>query len=409
MKTIISKDYTKLLTATFITRFGDSIDSIAFSWMVYVMTGSRVLMGTIFAISIIPNILVLPFGGVVADVFNKKVITVLGDILRGVSVAILAIFYLLNILEVWHLFVFVSINSLFESFANPARGSMLPNIIEKEDYVKGTSWIGTASNFGSLIGLSVAGILIAVVGIWATILIDAFTFLFSGLLISLIKFKDRREAVAEKPKIKDYFVLIGEGISYLKTKRILISLLLLAAFLNFALVPLNVLRPVYVAEVLNLGVEGLSYLGMAVMIGMVVGGYIIGAKGKNINTITGIGVGLLLLGFTYMLMGIPGYTNFSSNTNLMFVIVISFFFGFSVPLVNAPMQAAIMKTTAPEMLGRLSSIMGVVALCAMPLGGVVVSLIGDSISVSLLFIVMGLSGVLLSSIFWISNRNKQLV
>ena len=409
MKTIISKDYTKLLTATFITRFGDSIDTIAFSWMVYVMTGSRALMGTIFAISMIPNIIVLPFAGVVADVFNKRIVTVLGDLLRGVSVAVLAVFYFLNILEVWHIFVFVSINSLFESFADPARGSMLPNIIEQEDFVKGSSWLGTASSFGILIGLSVAGILIAVVGIWGTILIDAFTFFFSGLLIFLIDFKDRREEVKVKPKIKDYFILIGEGITYLKSKRLLIALLLVASFLNFAIVPLNVLRPVFVTEVLNLGVEGLSYLGMAIMIGMITGGYMMGVKGKNMNAITGIGLGLSLLGLMYMLMGVPGYTNFSDNFNLIFVIVISFLLGFTVPIVNAPLQAAIMRTTAPEMRGRLSSIMGVVVLCAMPLGGLVVSIIGDSISVSLLFIIMGLSGVLVSLTFWVINRNKLLV
>ncbi len=409
MKTIINKSYTRLLTATFITRFGDSIDTIAFSWMVYVMTGSRALMGAIFAISVIPNIIVLPFAGVVADVFNKKTVTVLGDILRGISVAVLAIFYFLNILEVWHIFVFVSIHSLFESFSDPARGSILPNIIESEDYIKGSSWLGTASSFGTLIGLSVAGVLIAVVGIWGTILIDAFTFFLSGTLIFLIDFIDRRKEVEVKPKMKDYFVLIGEGITYLKSKRILVSLLLLAAFLNFTIVPLNVLRPVFVSEVLNIGVEGLSYLGIAIMLGMVVGGYLMGAKGKNINPITGIGLGLSLLGINYMLMGVPGFTDFSSLFDLLFSVIISFFFGLCVSIVNAPIHAAIMKTTAPEMRGRLSSIMGVIVLCAMPLGGFVVSLIGDRISVSLLFVIMGLSGVLLSLSFWVTNRNKKLV
>ena len=173
MKAIINKNYTKLLTGVFITRFGDSIDSIAFSWLVYIMTGSRVLMGSIFAISILPNIIVLPFGGVIADTFNKKTIAIIGDVLRGISVATLAIFYYFNILEVWHLFVFVSINSLFESFANPARGSMLQSLVEPEDYMKGSSWLGTSSQFGALIGLSVASVLIALVGIWGTILIDA--------------------------------------------------------------------------------------------------------------------------------------------------------------------------------------------------------------------------------------------
>lgn len=409
MKSIINKNYTKLLTATFITRFGDYIDSIAFSWMVYIMTGSRVLMGTIFAISIIPNIIVLPFAGVLADAFNKKTITVLGDLLRSLSVAILAVFYFLNILEVWHLFVFVSINSTFESFADPARGSILPNIIEKEDYVKGSSWIGTASSVGALIGLSIAAVFIALFGIWVTILIDAFTFLLSGMIILSIEFKDKRETVASKPKVKDYFILIGEGVAYLKTKGVLIALLLLASFVNFSMVPYNILRPVYVSEVLKMGVEGLSYLGVSLLVGMITGGYLMGFKGKKVNPIHAIAIGLSLVGLTYMLLGVPAYTNFSANTNLIFVILISFLFGASVPIVTAPMNAAIMKTTAPEMRGRLSSIMGVVVLCTMPLGGFAVSVIGDSISVSLLFIIMGLSGIVLSLIFWLFNRNKKLV
>lgn len=408
MKTIINRNYTKTLLATFITRFGDNIDSIAFSWLVYTMTGSRVLMGTIFAISIIPNLIVLPFGGVVADVFNKKIITVIGDIFRALSVASLALFYFFGILEVWHLFVFVSVNSLFESFANPARSGILPSIIEPEDYMKGSSWLGTASHFGSLIGLSVASIFISVIGIWGTILVDAFTFALSALLMGLIEFKDNRGEVSEKPKASDYFRLIKEGFSYLKTKKILMILLALAAYLNFSFVPYNVLRPIYVVEILNLGVEGLSYLGMALLTGMITGGYLMGIKGRNLNPITTIGIGLTCMGLLYMLLGVPGFMNMGYTLNILFSVIVTFLFGFFAPVVQAPMQAMIMKTTAPEMIGRLSSIMGVIVLCAMPLGGAFVAFIGDSISISLLFVVMGLSGVLLSSIFLIKNRNEVL-
>jgi DHA3 family macrolide efflux protein-like MFS transporter len=406
MKTIINKNYTNVLLATFITRFGDSIDSIAFSWLVYTMTGSRVLMGSIFAISIIPNIIVLPFGGVLADVFNKKTITVLGDILRAISVSALAILYLFNMLEVWHLFLFVTMNSLFESFADPARGGLLPNLIEEDDYMKGSSWLGTASQFGGLIGLSVAGVLIAFIGIWGTILVDGFTFLLSALLIFLIKFEDRREEVTQKPKIKDYFVLIGEGLTYLKSKKILVILLLLAAYLNFSLVPLNVLRPVYVVEVLQIGVEGLSYLGISLLIGMIIGGYLMGIKGKNINAITAIGLGLSLISIMYMLLGLPGYITLGAFNNIVFAIVVTFLFGFFLPVVNAPIQTIVMKTTAPEMIGRLSSIIGVISLCAMPLGGAFVSLVGDSLSVSFMFVIMGFSGLVLSVFFWVINRNE---
>ena len=406
MKAIINGNYTKVLFATFITRFGDSIDSIAFSWLVYVMTGSRALMGAIFAISILPNIIVLPFGGVLADVFNKKTITVYGDLLRALSVTLLALFFFFNLLEVWHLFVFVSINSLFESFANPARSGLLPNIIEQEDYIKGSSWLGTASQFGSLIGLGIASVLIGLLGIWGTILVDGVTFIVSAILIALMTFEDKRQKVEQKPKVKDYFVLIGEGITYLRSKRVLLGFIFLAAYLNFAIVPLNVLRPIYVTEVLQLGVEGLSYIGMSLLVGMIVGGYFMGVKGRNIQPIKAIGVGLTIISLMYMLLGVPGYTTFTSNINIIFVITSTFLLGFFLPVVNAPMQAVIMRTTAPEMIGRLSSIIGVISLCAMPLGGVFVSLIGDSVSVSMMFIIMGLSGVVVTMLFWMKNRQS---
>ena len=56
-------NYTKLVLATLITRFGDAVDSIALSWMVYIMTGSEVLMGTLFMVSILPYVIILPFSG----------------------------------------------------------------------------------------------------------------------------------------------------------------------------------------------------------------------------------------------------------------------------------------------------------------------------------------------------------
>ena len=409
MKPIINKNYTKLITSVFVTRFGDAIDSIAFSWMVFIMTGSRVLMGSIFAISILPNIICLPFAGVLADHYNKKTLTVIGDFLRGCSVAILALFYYFNILEVWHLFVFVSINSLFESFANPARNSMLQSLVDSEHYMKGASWLGTSSQFGSLIGMSVATILIGVVGIWGTILIDAFTFFFSGVLNSTISFQDKREQVENKPKFTTYLHHIKEGAKYMMGKKMLVTVMLIIAFINFSFVPYNVLRPVYVTEILSLGVEGLSYMGTSLLLGMVVGGYLMGLKGKNANPIKAIGLGLTLVGIMYMSHGIPEYVHLTNTQSIIFTIVVCFFLGAFIPVVNAPLDVVIMKTTAPEMIGRLTSIISLMALCAMPLGGVFVSLIGDQLSVSIVYALMGFLGVLLSITFIIKNRGKELV
>jgi DHA3 family macrolide efflux protein-like MFS transporter len=401
---IINKEYAKLLLATFITRFGDSIDTIAFSWLVYVMTGSRVLMGSIFVVSVLPNLIVLPFAGVIADTFNKKTITIIGDILRGLTVASLAILFATNLLEVWHIFVFTIVNSIFESFADPARGSMMQSLVESNDYVKGSSYLGSSSQLGVLVGLAVAGVLISVIGIWGTILIDAFTFFASAILISSMKFKDSRKESLKIQTFKGFFKPIIEGFKYLFTKKILLIVVLLAAFINFLFAPYNILRPVYVDEVLNIGVEGLSFLGIAIFSGMIVGGLVMGKIGKKINPIKAISIGLVMMGLMYMLLGALEFFMLPHTIQIIYSIVVTFLLGFFTPIIQAPISAIVMKATDPEMIGRLSSVISVLALCAMPLGGAMVSFIGDSITVTLLFTIMGLVGVLVSLMFWVKNH-----
>ena len=97
------KDYMLLFIANFISRFGDSIDAIAYSFMVYELTGSKLLMGTLFAVNAIPNIVLSPFAGVIADRFNKKRLITIGYLGRGIMVSITALMLSIGILQPWHL------------------------------------------------------------------------------------------------------------------------------------------------------------------------------------------------------------------------------------------------------------------------------------------------------------------
>ena len=405
----INKNYGKLLVATFITRLGDSLDSFAFAWLVYVMTGSRALMGGIFVVSVLPNLIILPFAGVIADSYNKKIVAAIGDVSRGIFVALLALLYVLNALQVWHLFAFVAINNIFESFADPSRGSILKSLIDGEDLIKGNSYLSSARNIGSIIGISLAGVIIGFIGIWACIIIDAVTFFVSAVLIASMKYKDHTDEEGHvKPDFKASLVMIMDGFRYLKGKRFLVTLVILSALINFFFVPFNILQPVYVSYVMLLEAEGMTYLGLAIMIGMAAGGFFIGKFGKKFKLVNTISVGVGLMGFMYFLLGAVDFFGFQIITNNIIIIIFTFLFGFFVPIINAPVHGYLMKSTTPQMIGRLMSIITVFALCAMPLGGAFVSAIGDTIPVTTLFVFMGLVIVLLSLIFYGSYRKKEV-
>ncbi len=403
---IINKDYTKLIFATVITRLGDSIDTIAFSWLVYIMTGSRALMGGIFIMSVLPNLVVLPFAGVIADLFNKKNLVILSDVFRGIFVLMLALLYFTDLLAVWHLFAFVFANNIFESIANPSRTGLIQTILDPKQYTKGNSYISSASSFGSLIGLGVAGILIGVMGIEGAILIDAITFFVSALLIWSIRVKYLKNTT-DKQSVLLYFNMIKEGFLYLKGKRLLISLLILSAIISFMYVPFNILQPVYVDSVMNMGVEGLTYLGVSFSVGMIAGGFVMGKISDKIRSITAIGLGFLMMGVMYAGLGFVEYFDLTYTFNIVVIVLLTFIFAFFIPVMHAPVYGTIMKKIPQELIGRMMSIFGVFGLIAMPLGGLVVTIIDNSIAVYVLYIIMGISIVLMALLYWIPNRNEE--
>lgn len=405
---IINKNYSKLISATFITRFGDSIDTIAFSWLVYVMTGSRTLMGGIFVLSVLPNLIILPFSGVLADIIDKKTLVVIGDITRGVFVLMMAALYFFDLLAVWHLFAFVILNNIVESFVNPARMSMLSSIVEPDDHIKANSYLTSSSNFGSMLGIGVAGVIIGLLGIPGAFAIDALTFLVSAMVMFSIAFRDRKVDHKQEHSVKQYLAMIKEGFVYLKEKKFILMLVLLGAMVNLLFVPYNVLQPVYVDEILNLGVEGLTYLGLALMSGLTIGGVIMGSLAKKVNPIHATGFGLSMMGLMYFFLGGIDFINVSNLTVILSAVVLTFLFGFCLPIVQAPVNGVVMKRIPFEMMGRMMSTFAIFSLSAVPLGGVAVSAIGDSISVPVLYITAGIILCLMSITFWFFNHKKVL-
>lgn len=385
---LVYKNYSKLLLADFISRFGDSVDSIAYGWMVYLLTGSKLLLGTLFAVNALPGIIFSPFSGVLVDRLSKRKVIIFGDIARGIVVLITGVMFYYNILKPWHLFVFTFFNSTFEALTSPAKGVISTLILPKDMILSGSSFSTSVNSFGELIGMSLAGVIVGTFGISGAIIIDAFTFIISGLIVGFLKI----EEVVSKDKevnIKSYFEDLKEGILYVKGKRIILIYILMAALVNFCLAPLNVLMPAYVKEVLLSGPEVLSILGIGLLLGVTTGGMVISQISHKFKKSTLAIMGFLLLGVNYSLISLPGFFN-----NLFSPIAVAtcayFFIGFGVPLVSTPVRAYILTNPPSNILGRVVSLMSVCTLSAIPLGGALTGVVSQYISTEGMFLAMGI-------------------
>ena len=245
------KEYLKLIAANIINRFGDSIDGIAIAWLMYQITHSAAMMALILGLNYLPTILLQPFTGAMVERLSKKRVMVLFDVGRGLVVAATAGLYVLGYLTPAILTGMMLLISTLEAFRSPAGSAIVPLLLKPELYKVGSALNQTGSRIAEIVGLALAGGVVALLGCQGALLIDAVTFFLSALIIGFIRVKE--DLPEEKVSLKSTAKSFLEGLSLMKTSRVLIILLLIGALMNFLFVPLNAYAAPFIADYLKGG------------------------------------------------------------------------------------------------------------------------------------------------------------
>ncbi|MDE5698384.1 MAG: MFS transporter [Lachnospiraceae bacterium] len=381
-------EYLKIILAGLINRFGDSIDAIAFTWLVYAITGNAAWSALVFAANQLPSVLVQPFAGALVEGMDKKKLMVITDIVRGITTSGLAILYLVGGVEPWILLTFTLINSTVEAFRLPAALAVMPLILEEKYYAYGTSLSSTLSTIVQLLGLGVAGVIISAFGIGTAIAIDGISFFGSALILSLLRL---RETNLRKGSLraKEYIETLKDGLHYLKDQPVIRNFCLLSVLINAAITPLNSLQSPLIQEVMGQGSALLSAFSLAITAGMGIGSFVypfISSKCavRMQFSVTGTLVGAGLCCYT---LGV----RLQSNIVLIYAltIIITFVIGMSCSILVSALSVQFMKTVQQEYLARVGSIFNAGASAATPAASLAVSALAAFCSVSQIFICSG--------------------
>lgn len=383
-----NKSFMYLLAARVITRFGDSIDSIAYSWMVYLLTGSKLMMGSLLALNYVPNLVLSFFSGALVDRWSKRHVIMITHLGRGLIVVLTATLYATSLLEPWHLYILTLLTSTLECFAAPAEISMVPRLLPKEKLLSGNSLSSSITRVAELAGMAAAGGIIALIGVSGAMLVDGATFFIGSLVVGFIRMtKDPEEESGPKERNSSLMQEIGEGIRFIFKEKMILTIVLIAAYINLCLSPFNVLGPAYVAEILGQGPIGLSAMGIALVSGMIVGGLWLTRKGSAYKKSVLILTGYVLLGVNYALLYLPGNL---PAVSIITATLFSFGMGAGVSLASTPATTYFMETVPREMLGRVGAIFGMICTCAMPLGSLLAGALGELIDSDLIYLGFGI-------------------
>lgn len=394
-------NYMKLFLASVITRFGDSIDSVAYAYMVYAMTGSAVLMATLFAVNGIPSLIFNMISGVAVGYMPKKRVVVLMDFLRGLVVMLTAWLYFVGMLEVWHLYVFTILNSTFEAFRAPAASILYRLVVSEDKLEHAMSLSSSARTFAELVGFAVAAFLIGIIGVSGAILVDGVTFILCGLIMMTLVV-GKEVLSKDKLTLKTYIRDLKEGIAYVFSNKLIINLVLFAGGLMLFFSPFNALQTPYVLDSMALDVAGISVMSIAFMVAMIVGSLSIPYFSKKFGYRKMFIGGGMVIGIGYFLFGT---IVFFKGTWMGYVALglVSLIMGSTIAFINVPINVSIMKRVELNKLARVSALVSVLALSANPIGGAIVGGLVSFMEISTLFYV---SGAVIVLLFFFQSFNK---
>ena len=395
------KEYLKLIAANVINRFGDSIDGIAIAWLMYEITHSAALMALILGLNYVPTILLQPFTGAIVEHLSKKRVMIIFDIARGMVVAATAAVYVMGLLTPALLTAMMLLISTLEAFRSPAGSAIVPLLLQQELYKVGSALNKTASSVAELVGLALAGGVVALLGCQGALLIDGATFFLSALIIGFIRIKE--DLPAEKISLKSTAKSFLEGLSLIKTSRVLVVLLLIGAMMNFMFVPLNAYAAPFIADYLKGGAETLSILNIVLVLALGLGSYIApkikGISGKKQLIFFGIIESVALCAFA-----LGGYL----TPKLLQYGVVLFscvLMGFGAGVINVLYNAAFLRLIPQDFMARLSGISTALIVCSMPIGSFICSALAAVLPVPVAILA---SGVLSVGLYLSLTRVKSL-
>ena len=388
------KEYLKHIVANSISRFGDSIDAIAFTWLVYAITGSAAWSAIVFAINQLPSVLIQPFVGPVIEGMNKKKVMIITDFIRGGIIIGLVILYLTEYLNPWVLLLFTFCNSTVEAFSMPAFTAVVPKIIEEKYYTYGTALSSTISTIVQLAGTAAGGVIIGVWGVETAILIDGVSFFAAGLLRTFLRL-DEKNLRKGKLEFKEYFETLKEGAVYIKKQPVIYNFCLMAIITNAILVPINALQTPLITEVMGQGSELLSVFSMAMFIGMLIGSVVFPLIMEKMQVRTVVVITGISIGSTFFLYTMGIYVQGNIVAIYLLTIIASVILGISTSMLSSVLNVQFMKVVSQEYLARVAAIFSAGACAATPIVSMLVSVVSTQLTVLQIFFISGILCVIL--------------
>ena len=363
---------------------GSAVAQFGLVWWITEKTGSATVLAIATLLSMLPGILLGPLIGALIDRWNRRLVMLVADGIIALVSLWLAYLFWVDAMEIWQFYVVMMIRAIGGAFHWPANQASISLMVPQKHLPRIGGLNQTIGGAVNIISPPIGALLLQIMPLHGIMMIDVITAAFSilPLLFIIIPQPDTPPTEATiTANISAVWKDMLEGFRYIWNWSGMFWLLIIVMVLNFFVNPAMSLVPILVTKHFQGHALELGWLNASWGVGMLIGGLVLGAWGgfeKRIYTmlmgIFGLGIGLSMVAI--------------APANMLPLAIVGFMIGSAMnAFANGAGFALLQTLVAPEMQGRVFTVVMSIAGAVSPLSLAVGGPIADQFGIRVLYFI----------------------
>jgi predicted MFS family arabinose efflux permease len=271
-----SRDYRLFWIGSFVSNLGFWMHQIALGWLVYDMTRSASVLGSISFVGNLPVAVLGLLGGALADRASRRTIMLVALGVLACAALMLAVLTVTGHIALWHIMAIAIVAGTAAALWGPSMQAVIPALVEPADLMQAISLNSVQFNLARTLGPAIAGAVYDTIGPAGCFTVNGTGFLVFAAILARIRMPQR--PMGAPPPIGR---ALRDGLRYARRHAVIGPALLLAAVMSVFGFPYIILLPALARDALGLDAAGLGWLMAAVGAGAVSGGLGLSAVGDR--------------------------------------------------------------------------------------------------------------------------------
>lgn len=381
------RNYRLYFVGQVVSLVGTWMQSVSLPWLVLLLGGSPLELGTVLALQFAPATFLAPLGGVLADRIDKRKVLIVAQVGAMLEAGVLFGLTFAGVIEIWQIMALAVFRGIVSAIEMPVRQSFAAELVPPADLVNAIALNSASFNAARVVGPAVAGVTLALWGPAFNFGLNAISFLavLAGLWMIVPSQLYRMERPERFASVRSS---LSEGFGYaLRTPAVLWPLVLLGGMATLAM-NFQTLLPLYARNTLGLGADGYGILYATMGVGSLIGSLSLAFMGSHRPMLR-----LILAGGAVFLLAevLLGFTRSPLPAYVVIMVV-----GFASMLMINTINVMIQNTVTDALRGRVMSLYVTVFAGSAPIGGFFAGAIAEVWDAAAAFVLGGVlaTGVL---------------